>query len=195
MKVRGSGSGAPSSRSRDARKSISSCFSAGESPAAADSISASVTIQASVHRTEVARQGNSGTPRVPEEASFRDHRVRPPAASSEEARASDAASSSAPMLLVPAENHFVLDPTRGAFFAGCRAGRMEPHRAAFIKRYWQRHPATKARSRPESLVPSRWPSSHSSATPRRRRRSRPFREDRGGSHSLAPNLPAGAPPE
>lgn len=122
MKVRGSGSGAPSSRSRDARKSISSCFSAGESPAAADSISASVTIQTSVHRTEVARQGNSRTPRVPEEASFRDHRVLLPAASSEEARASDAASSSAPRLLVPAENHFVLDPTRGAFFAGCRTG-------------------------------------------------------------------------
>ncbi len=78
---------------------------------------------------------------------------------------------------------------------GAAPARMEPHREAFIKRYRRRHPVTKARSRPGSLVPSRWPSSHSPATPRLRRRSRPFREDRGGSHSLAPNLPAVAPPE
>jgi hypothetical protein len=32
--------------------------------------------------------------------------------------------------------------------------RMEPHQAAFIKRYRQSHPATKARSPPGSLVPS-----------------------------------------
>jgi len=58
VKVRGSGSGAPSDRSLEARKSISSCFSAGDSPAAADSISASVTIRTSVHRAEPACQGN-----------------------------------------------------------------------------------------------------------------------------------------
>ena len=51
MNVHGSGNGAPSARSHDARKSINSCFSAGESTAAADSISASVTIRTSVHRT------------------------------------------------------------------------------------------------------------------------------------------------
>jgi len=47
--TRGSGSAAPSARSRDARKSINSCFSAGESETAAASISASVTIRTSVH--------------------------------------------------------------------------------------------------------------------------------------------------
>ena len=47
--TRGSGSAAPSARSREARKSINSCFSAGESETAAASISASVTIRTSVH--------------------------------------------------------------------------------------------------------------------------------------------------
>lgn len=47
--TRVSGSAAPSARSREARKSINSCFSAGESETAAASISASVTIRTSVH--------------------------------------------------------------------------------------------------------------------------------------------------
>lgn len=47
--ARGSGSVAPSARSREARKSINSCFSAGESETAATSISASVTMRTSVY--------------------------------------------------------------------------------------------------------------------------------------------------
>jgi len=43
--MRVSGSAAPSARSREARKSINSCFSAGESETAAASMSASVTIR------------------------------------------------------------------------------------------------------------------------------------------------------
>jgi hypothetical protein len=46
--TRGSGTIAPSARSREARKSISSCFSAGESETAVASISARVTIRVSL---------------------------------------------------------------------------------------------------------------------------------------------------
>ena len=52
-KTRGSGNFAPSARSREARNSISSCFSAGESETAAASISASGTIRTSVHPSGV----------------------------------------------------------------------------------------------------------------------------------------------
>ena len=120
VNVRGSGSGAPSARSRDAKKSISSCFSAGESPAAADSISASVTIGTSVHRTAPTCQGN------PQTASplgqdilpgICRRLVRTPAAWCEVTRASDSASPWTTKPRIQAKNAVVLDPTRGFFTA------------------------------------------------------------------------------
>ena len=62
--TRGSGSAAPSVRSREARKSINSCFSAGESETAAASISASVTIRTSVHASKAIRKAYVPRPRA-----------------------------------------------------------------------------------------------------------------------------------
>lgn len=87
--MRGSGNGAPSARSRDARKSINSCFSAGERPAAADSISARVTIRTSVHRVESHAKAIERRPAPGTRVLFGDLRVRLPAASREVPRASD----------------------------------------------------------------------------------------------------------
>jgi hypothetical protein len=68
--TRGSGSAAPSARSREARKSINSCFSAGESEAAAASISASVTIRTSVHVSKAIRKAYVPRPRANEPNHF-----------------------------------------------------------------------------------------------------------------------------
>ena len=64
VNTRGSGSAAPSARSREARKSINSCFSAGESETAAASISASVTIRTSVHASKAIRKAYVPRPRA-----------------------------------------------------------------------------------------------------------------------------------
>ena len=64
VNTRGSGSAAPSARSREARKSINSCFSAGESETAAASMSASVTMHTSVHASTVNRKAYVPRPRA-----------------------------------------------------------------------------------------------------------------------------------
>lgn len=63
VNTRGSGSAAPSARSREARKSINSCFSAGESETAAASISARVTIRTSVYSWRVTCKDRVPCPR------------------------------------------------------------------------------------------------------------------------------------
>jgi hypothetical protein len=63
-KTRGSGKTAPSARSREARKSINSCFSAGVSETGAASMSASVSMLTSVYFAKTIRKAHVPGPRT-----------------------------------------------------------------------------------------------------------------------------------
>jgi len=164
--TRVSGSTAPSARSREARKSINSCFSAGESETAAASMSASVTIRTSVYALRAVCKVHVPCPRAHAPNHFLQRaaswcnrlRSRSPAPPRHDRWGDAGAGVHLPrpfaehrsgtrcelmrpsadwkvsrfLSRVPADDRVfqdntavVTNPTRGAFFAGCRTGAIE----------------------------------------------------------------------
>ncbi len=150
VNTRGSGSAAPSARSREARKSINSCFSAGESETAAASISASVTIRTSVYASKAIRKAYVPRPR----ASGPNHFLSP--------ACSFLRSSRCVGFCVAFQRHPPFSPEKTLLCVillgelwpqGIARARIEPHRAAFLSRYRKRRPAKKARPLQGLFVP------------------------------------------